>query len=325
MVVSCTMENFRRYDEHISWHLERVKYWYPNEDVVVHSQMVNACQSGNTQLLQSILQRHQGLDSCLGWYVWMATMYRQYDILKTLLKFGANPNGTPDSGRIPVYEAVCNTDVTSLRILIQNGCDININVGNGSNVLITAAGYGDADVIQLLIDSGCYVNKPDNFGMTALHKAINTRKKKSVQLLLENGANPNIPNDMGLCALQLVLITWDLRRSSLEDIDIVKELIRNGSNVNAPYYQLQYDGLHTKSITSLQMAIQCEEPILVEMLLYANASMTGMKSCLESHGVILNRKNYQVLQYLKDCYHNPRSLKSQITVAREVGAEDSAH
>ncbi len=305
---TCSSVLCTRPDDHIVWHLERVKHNYPSQDVHIHSQMVNASRSGNINLIKQLVQTNPQLFPCLGCYVWIATLYRRYDILQFLLNFGASPNGSPASGRVPVYDAICQEDSQSVQILLQNGVDVNADVGNGSNILVTAVSCKNANILKLLLNNGCVINKPDNFGMTALHKAVHTRQQKIVKLLLDSGADPNIPNQMNACPLHLVLLSWDLRRSRNEETNIIKDLIRSGSNVSQPY--AQSDGRQLRMVSPLQMAIQCEEPMLVEMLLHANASLVGIQAYVMTHRLMLCRRNQYILAFLRQCCHNPKSLKS---------------
>ena len=66
-----------------------------------------------------------------------------------------------------------------------------------------AAWYGHADVVKVLIQNGADVNAVDDDKQTALHKAAEFNRIDVVKVLLENGAHVNIMSTYGETALSM--------------------------------------------------------------------------------------------------------------------------
>lgn len=108
-----------------------------------------------------------------------------------------NPRIGPNDELI---RAARNGNLKKVKLLIQNGADINAKDNIGRTALIYAARVGHLKVAKLLIDKGVDVNAKDNYGWTALmHAAINGHPEV-VKLLIDKGANINAKNDYGRTA-----------------------------------------------------------------------------------------------------------------------------
>ena len=59
-----------------------------------------------------------------------------------------------------------------MKILVENGADINIKDSDGNTILLNATECGYADIIKLLVDAGADINITGDFGQTALHWAV---------------------------------------------------------------------------------------------------------------------------------------------------------
>lgn len=137
-----------------------------------------------------------------------------------------------------------------LRLLIKNGCDMNMRDNAGRTPLMKAAAHGELEVVQSLLDEGCDINVQDekqeamhiadfNFrryrakleprwqkgyrpcgGHTALMYAVILNEVEIVELLLEKGCDVDLRNNDGHTAI-------DLARQLHED-EIVKLLEEHG-------------------------------------------------------------------------------------------------
>ena len=86
------------------------------------------------------------------------------------------------------------------------------------------------DVIELLIKYGANINFKDACGWTALMNCAfgNTNSIGTIEFLIENGANVNIKSNMS----QTALIFFMRYSSKKDDPEIIKLLIRKGSQIN---------------------------------------------------------------------------------------------
>jgi ankyrin repeat protein len=83
-----------------------------------------------------------------------------------------------------------------VRLLVQNGSDIDASHGMEGSALQFAISRGDQTMVELLISIGASVDTPNVIGETALHTAV-LGNEELVRILLQAGANPNAINSAG--------------------------------------------------------------------------------------------------------------------------------
>ena len=99
-----------------------------------------------------------------GWTpIYRSIIANNLEVLRQLLKLGANPNLTNNIGETPVYLSVDIDNYDALIILLNNNAD-------------------------------CNISKKD--GTTPLHLASKKKKDKFTNILLKYNANPNLPNKL---------------------------------------------------------------------------------------------------------------------------------
>ena len=164
-------------------------------------------------------------------------------------------------GRTVLIYAAWNGSTEVVKLLIDNGADLNHKNNFGGTALIYAAYKGDTELVKLLIDSGADQNIKDRYGQTALMLAVGNEHTETVELLIDNGADPNIKNTMGDHALLVavnrghteiveLLINNKADPSSKtnggetalmlaarrRDTEIVKILVNSGADINIKSY-----------------------------------------------------------------------------------------
>lgn len=95
--------------------------------------------------------------------------------------------------------------------------------------LMYAADYYDIDMVKLLVENGANVNAKDSHGRNALMYAVFRHDVSMIEFLASKGGNVNIKsfNDLGTGITPLMVATDD------GNIETVAELIKNGANVQA--------------------------------------------------------------------------------------------
>lgn len=71
-----------------------------------------------------------------------------------------------------LINAVENGDSTTVRVLINNGMDVNDWDEYGTTPLMIAASNGHTDIVRLLLNAGADVNVQSEYGYTALILAL---------------------------------------------------------------------------------------------------------------------------------------------------------
>ena len=82
-----------------------------------------------------------------------------------------------------------------MKVLIQNGADVNAVDKNKLTALHIAAKKGHVDVAKVLIQNGADVNAVDKNKFTALHFAAENGHVDVAKVLIQNGADVNAVDD----------------------------------------------------------------------------------------------------------------------------------
>lgn len=115
------------------------------------------------------------------------------ELVKLLLRAGANPNKIDTHGETPAYVAAVNGNPRALVALLDGGADPNRAL---TNPPILAAATNPS-VLEILIERGAKLDVATETGATALHRAAMAGKTQSVRLLLDAGAPINAVNNSG--------------------------------------------------------------------------------------------------------------------------------
>jgi ankyrin repeat protein len=125
----------------------------------------------------------------------------------------------------PLSYAATFGDIDCIRILLDNGANINSEDINSWTPLFYAVQYGKIDAVKLLIDRGANILKKNKFGNTLLHLACKRNNYDMVKFLLEIGAAKTI-NDRDNVGLTALIYAVDN-----QNFDVVKLLIENGADI----------------------------------------------------------------------------------------------
>lgn len=129
-----------------------------------------------------------------------------FNVLRKLLKAGANPNVYDTEGEPLIFIPVVNGDYETLEVLLESdSCDINIkSLDSATTALTTAVGLEDLEMVKYLIKAGADVNCIDEAGKSPLLLALQDGKFKIAQYLMKQGSDVNIVDELGQSALFLI-------------------------------------------------------------------------------------------------------------------------
>lgn len=95
-------------------------------------------------------------------------------------------------------------DVAILKVLVDNGCDVNIINRAEENLIHQVVKKYSRDYangllyLDFLYEQGLDVDKPNVIKETPLHMAVKEHRTEYIKWLLENGADPNVQNKDGV-------------------------------------------------------------------------------------------------------------------------------
>src|SRR5262249_23058569 len=121
-----------------------------------------------------------------------AAMQGNRDVVKTLLKQGADVNTAQGDGMTALHWAVQKGDVELTQTLLYAGANVKATTRvGGYPPLLVASRSGNAGVVEALLASGADVNAATSNGATSLMLASQAGKVDVVQALLARGAEVN--------------------------------------------------------------------------------------------------------------------------------------
>lgn len=103
-------------------------------------------------------------------------------------------------------EATRRGDLEKVRLLLENGADINSKDGHGQTALMNAAHTGQVELVRLLIENGADLDVTAKYNLSALMLSLIAHHTEAAGLLIEAGADVNIRssrNFSGKTALSL--------------------------------------------------------------------------------------------------------------------------
>lgn len=158
----------------------------------------------------------------------MAIMTKKVDILKLLIKKGADIEQRNSRGVTPLF-VVEDPDIA--RILLDAGADVNARDNYGNTVLL-AHSYGPEDeLFDLFLERGAEINPRGYRGTTPLIAAtMNSRMGKMIKLL-DHGADIDAQNDDGETTLALAVSNPFIINKST-----IQFLLKRGANANIEDY-----------------------------------------------------------------------------------------
>ena len=116
---------------------------------------------------------------------------------------GGNANERKD-GHSPLWLASAMDLVDCVKLLLENGADVDTASNEGTTPLLIAAFHGHRDCLRLLIEKGADVNKATNQGKTPLLFASTKGHLDCARLLIKRGVAVNDEIKKTSCFEQLV-------------------------------------------------------------------------------------------------------------------------
>jgi uncharacterized protein len=171
----------------------------------------------------------------LGILVKLAAIPGTISLFHLLIEKGADLKKMASDNRL-MYNAAASADTSILAFIIRSGFNVNDSTDFGDYPIIGAEFFRGFSTLKMLIDNGANVNVKTSVtfdlgldalkGCTALMFAAVSHDKSSFFYLLEHGADPNAKNKQGYTPLML------LAQSETDDPEMTLALIKYGARVS---------------------------------------------------------------------------------------------
>lgn len=112
-----------------------------------------------------------------------------YDMVKSLVNYGADPNVATKAGLTPLHQAAARGNLDMVKDLVQAGAEVNAVAENGRTPIFYAAERGKASTVNFLLEKKAEVNLADKAGLTPLHCAASSGNVALVKFLVSKKAN----------------------------------------------------------------------------------------------------------------------------------------
>jgi ankyrin repeat protein len=147
--------------------------------------------------------------------------------VETLLQQDVNVNVQQGRfGNTPLHVACSKGNEEIVRLLLKKGANVDAQNRQRSIPLHVACGRGNVEIVELLLKQGTGVNVQNKCGDTPLHIAFRKGNEKTVELLLDAGVDVNVQGRFGNTPLHYACL------SGRADVEIVKLLLDAGADIN---------------------------------------------------------------------------------------------
>src|SRR5579871_175231 len=177
--------------------------------------------------------------------LWAANM-NDADLVKQLLRAGANPNTANRLGSMPLLEAALNANTEVIKTLLDGGANPNAAGPDGETPLMIIAKTADVAAAKLLLDKGANPNaRESQRGQTALMWAAAESQGPMMRELLAHGAEVDAKSETDLMTPLvssepraqprppggMTAMLFSVREGCM---DCVKALVESGAKIDLP-------------------------------------------------------------------------------------------
>eukprot|EP00210_Caulerpa_lentillifera_P006930 g6626.t1 len=217
------------------------------------------CMESLKVLLEAGADPNMCIKGCVDQYencaFWSALGQRNFEALHLLLSHGADITTPREDGSSALDLAIMTEDISLMKLLMDQGFNIEHKCSRGWTPLMTACSRGFSKGVALLIKRGADINAQNEDGETAVSLAAKLNRIKCLKVLLEADADPNVMCKNGESALRQAV-----RQGSL---DAVRTLLNHGADKT----EVGKDGL---TLLSLALAVVPFQRDLINYLSPAN-------------------------------------------------------
>lgn len=153
-----------------------------------------------------------------------AVKNEKINVIKYLIKQGANINVTDIKLSSPLIEAALNCNIEIIDLLLEHGADLELKTPDGFTALFRCASESKIMSMEYLIAKGADLEARDKRGYTPLLAAIIYENTDAVELLIQKGADIFVIDDDDYNALTYAVAVNHLKAAML--------LVKHGADIH---------------------------------------------------------------------------------------------
>ncbi|MVW70905.1 ankyrin repeat domain-containing protein [Bordetella sp. 15P40C-2] len=142
--------------------------------------------------------------TALFWAVWSRSVEMVKSLLHALGLTATSPSDTLESrdhlGNTPLLIAAAEGSLDVVKELIRQGADVNAKNNSGRTALSYASERKYVDLVTVLLANGARTDERDNEGLTPLLHAIQAQSLEIIDALIDAGADPDLKDRNGRSA-----------------------------------------------------------------------------------------------------------------------------
>ncbi|GMH36789.1 hypothetical protein BSKO_04662 [Bryopsis sp. KO-2023] len=181
--------------------------------------LILAAANGHSQIVKFLLKHGADIEAKddLGYTALLeAALWGETEVVKALVKNGAEVDVSSGVGSKPLFVAAKGGHLEIVEVFLHAGAGIEERMmGTESTPLLLAAEMGKLDVVEVLLNSGADVTAKDQRHATALHYLSRIRGENShiISAMLENGADIDGQSQSGWTPLHFA--AWNGQNSTI--------------------------------------------------------------------------------------------------------------
>jgi len=242
--------------------------------------------------------------------LWCAAAAGHLDIVKLLVKSGANVNSTTKTNSTPLRAACFDGHFEIVKYLVEHNADIEVANRHGHTCLMIACYKGHFKIARYLIDIGADVNRKSVKGNTALHDCAESGSLEIMKLLITSGARIDV-DAYGMTPLLAASVTGHLH--IVEHLIGQRELVGKQERIDAlellgaTFVDKKRDMLGALKLWKRAMEERYEDGVLVIPKALVKSPISAYENTLEVESVAA----------LEEIISDPDSMRMQALLVRE--------
>jgi len=242
--------------------------------------------------------------------LWCAAAAGHLDIVKLLVKSGANVNSTTKTNSTPLRAACFDGHYEIVKYLVEHNADIEVANRHGHTCLMIACYKGHFKIAKYLIEIGADVNRKSVKGNTALHDCAESGSLDIMKLLLISGARIDV-DAYGMTPLLAASVTGHLH--IVEHLISQRELVGKQERIDAlellgaTFVDKKRDMLGALKLWKRAMEERYEDGVLVIPKALVKSPISAYENTLE----------VETVNELEQISSEPDSMRMQALLVRE--------